>query len=156
MRTIVRFRSVELPVLPPNLESLVVDIELRLPDMAATVGPSGGLKRDDLLRTIAPVARAYGLGVPEQRTFAGSEIDLLSTSARAAVSVQAGRAKTNNGGLLAVLAAAAMPTVDWLILIVPERYKGSTTAPPVRHDVHALARSGGIELDLSGVVILSY
>lgn len=124
--------------------------------MAATESPDGGLRRLDLLSTLAPVTRTHSLAVPDSDTFAVTEIDLMSSQAGAAISVQTGRAKTNNGALLSVLAAASMVEVRWLIIVVPERYKGSTTAGPIRKDLLRLARSKGVSLSVDGVQLMSF
>lgn len=142
--------------IPDAVAALAADLTLCLPAMAATETPNGGLHRIDLLGALASAIRGHGLGVPDGGTFALREIDLVGWKPRVAVTVQTGRARTNNGALLAVLAAASLPDVRWLIAIVPERYKGSMTARPVHEDLRHLSRSQGVSLDLSGILVLSF
>jgi len=126
-----------------------------MPALERAVPADGGLKRQPLLdaldlRTADASARA-----PRGRGFQASVLAAV-TDERVAVSVQTGRAKTNNEGLLAVLAGADDPTVSWLVLVVADKYKGAATASPVTRDVEAMASAVGIELDLEGVVVLTF
>ena len=75
---------------------------------------------------------------------------------RIALRVEAGRAHTNNDGLLAVFEAAANPDVDVLVLVVPTTYKGSVTADRVEQRIRWALSSPGIELALTGVALVSY
>lgn len=63
---------------------------------------------------------------------------------------------TNNGALLAVLAAASSSDIDWLILLVPDRYKGSATYDSVLSQLRDLEVASGIRLDLQGVLAVGY
>jgi len=80
----------------------------------------------------------------------------MASSLLAALSIQAGRAATNNGGLLATLAAASCEDVDWLVLLVPERYKNSATGAAVEKHLRDLAVAHGVRLDLQAVVLVQY
>ena len=75
---------------------------------------------------------------------------------RTGVSLQAGRARTNNGALLSVLAAAAAAEIDWLVVLAPARYKSGAAAGPVIQDLRAMAAEPGIRLTLKGAVVLAY
>jgi hypothetical protein len=141
---------------PLEIQPLLNAVQGLLPSMAATEDSSGGLRRPLLVDALAPAVAAYNLRPPRGRTFAASEIDLVSRELRLAVSVQAGRARTNNGALMAVLAAAAMPDVDWMILVAPAKYKGSATAEPIRRELATLAASDGVTLSLGGVALLGF
>lgn len=88
--------------------------------------------------------------------FSSHLLDAVSGADRSAVSVQAGRAHTNNEALLGVLAAASHPLVDWLILVVPERYKNSGAYVGVTAQLDALASSPGIGLDLCGIAVVAF
>jgi len=141
---------------PAPVIDLAHDLGNRLPSLATTETATGGLHRVDLLGAVGPVARAHSLGVPDRETFAATEVDLVERLTGVAVSVQTGRARTNNAALLAALAAASMPDIRWLILLVPERYKGTTTGKPVRGDLARLAQSTGVHLELDGVLLLTF
>jgi hypothetical protein len=82
------------------------------------------------------------------------QLDFYVPDERIAVTVQAGRAWTNNEALLAVLAAAGQPAVDWLVLPVPMIYKGSAQYPQIVQQLQALATADGVGLDLKGLVVL--
>ncbi|EYR63396.1 hypothetical protein N866_01035 [Actinotalea ferrariae CF5-4] len=144
------------PSVPGDIAALTTDLKSLMAVAAGTETPDGGLHRTDLLGALAPAARAHGLGVPERDTFAASEIDLARGSSGAAVSVQTGRARSNNAALLSVLAAAAMQDIRWLVIVAPARYKGTLTARPVVDDITRLSRSRGVRLDLSGVLVLAF
>lgn len=144
------------PSLPQHVAELASEVEARAPALRATEDLKGGLRRDDLLTALAPAVRGSGLAVHRRSSFAASEIDLVNTRDGVAVSVQAGRARSNNGALLAVLGAAAMDDVSWLIVLVPERYKGSVAAQPVIADFERLALARGIRLALEAVVSVVY
>lgn len=125
--------------------------------MASAESPGGGLRRLDLLATVGDVAKNLDLQLSDAATYGAAEIDLVGHRQRVAVSVQAGRAWTNNGALVAVLGAACFPGIDWLVAAVPERYKGTVTARRIQRDISALAASAnGVRLDLKGVLILSF
>lgn len=140
----------------PEIDALVAAVLSTTPALARVTGADGGLKRLDLIATLAPVARAHGLALPMGESFALPELDLISVDHRVAISAQAGRARTNNGALRAVLAAAAHPGVSWLILLVPDRYKAGPTAMPIREDLRRLADAPGVALDLRAVHLSSF
>jgi len=124
--------------------------------LSGVAGPTDGLRRLDLLASLAPVARAFHLEVPELTSYGGTEIDICHRTGRLAISVQTGRARTNNGALVAVLAAASAPDVDWLIALAPTRYKETPTAQPVRQNLRSLATAAGVDLELKGALVLDY
>jgi hypothetical protein len=97
-----------------------------------------------------------GLSDKEATSFSGREIDLWSAEAGLALSLQAGRAHTNNGALLALLAAAALRPVDWVVIAVPEAYKGGAQAAPIATQLGEIVRARGIALELDGAVMVSY
>ena len=144
------------PELPSHVTDLAEAAEARAGDLRATEDVKGGLRRDDLLAALAPVVRASGLTVTERESFAAREVDAVDATDAVALSVQAGRARTNNGGLLAVLAAAAMDDVSWLLLLLPQHYKNSVAAQPVTDDLERLARTPGVRLALEAVVVITY
>lgn len=149
----IRFSSVE-PDLPSEVARLAARAEGRMPDLTRTVPSNGGLKRTQLLNALDPGSLGLSFAPPTPRAFSGA-IDLVSPSG-VAISIQTGRAKTNNDGVLAVIAGASQPGVSWVLLVLPEKYKGSTTASPVVRDVQSLADSAGVHLALEGVVILTF
>lgn len=126
----------------------------RLPALLrGTETSNGGLKRE-LLKDVL-VGRVPGLQFAPPG-FASREIDLLVPERALAVSLQAGRAWTNNGALLAVLAAADAKDVRSLILFVPEHYKSGVQHAYVREQLQHLAAATGITLDLDGVLLLGF
>lgn len=129
-------------------------LEARMTFLPSAIPPDGGLRKGDLLRALAPDSLGESFAPPGDHAFA-SVLDLVSPSGMA-ISVQTGRAKTNNEAILAVLAGASHPGVRWVALILPDRYKGSSTAPPVERDVRALIASRGVTLDLAGILVLVY
>jgi len=141
---------------PRQVDDLAAAVLDAVPALARVAGSDDGLKRLDLIAALAPVARVNGLSVTTGGSFAASELDLLSADHRIALSVQAGRARTNNGALRAVLAAGAYPEVSWLILLVPERYKGGLTAKPILEDLRLLATTPGVRLDLDAVLLAAF
>ena len=111
----------------------------------------GGIRREDVLVAMASRCQAAGLvPTPDAHT------DGSDPTHRIGLRVEAGRAHTNNDGLLAVLEAAANPDVDVLVLVVPAFYKGSVTADRVEQRIRWAFSSPGIEVALTGVALLSY
>lgn len=137
-----------------SIGSMARRLEGRMSDLSAVIPPDGGLRKGDLLAALAPETLGEPMSAPGNHAFAGV-LDLVSPSGMA-ISVQTGRAKTNNEAILAVLAGASHPGVRWVALILPERYKGSSTAPAVERDVQALIGSSGVSLDLTGILVLVY
>ncbi len=84
------------------------------------------------------------------------ELDFVLPGLRSAVGVQAARAWTNNGALLAVLAAASAEGIDWLLLLVPTTYKGGPQHQHVLTQLRELSVARGVHLDLRGVGVLGY
>lgn len=111
----------------------------------------GGIRRDDVLNALIDRRRRAGLADTP-----GSHFDALDRTHQIGLRVEAGRAHTNNDGLLAVLEAARHPEVDVLVLVVPTVYKGSVTADKVHERVRRVLASPGIELALTGVALTAY
>lgn len=143
------------PSTPAVLE-VAKAVERAAPRLRAAEGETGGLSRARLIKAVVPSLAAFDLTDKEVDSFSGREIDLWSAASGIAVSVQTGRAYTNNGALLAVLAAASHRPVDWLVIAVPDAYKGGAQAEPVVIQVRHLLRTRGITLDLDGVAIVPY
>lgn len=130
-----------------NVMSALGDLS-KLPGLRA---PDGGIRREGVIAAMA--SRCHGAGLmstPE------SHNDSADPIRRIALRVEAGRAHTNNDGLLAVFEAAANPDVDVLVLVVPTTYKGSVTADRVEQRIRWALSSPGIELALTGVALVSY
>ena len=85
-----------------------------------------------------------------------SYMDALDTSRGIGLRVEAGRAHTNNDGLLAVLQAARDPAVRALVLVVPMVYKNSPCANRVYGRLLELLSGPGIDLELDGVALVAY
>lgn len=126
-----------------------------MPHVTRAVPADGGLRKRDLLEALDLAELGEPVAPPDPRAFGANVIDFVSLSG-VAISMQTGRAKTNNEGLLAVLAAAAIPAARWAALILPERYKGSSTATAVERDVRSLSACAGVDLALNGVLVLTY
>ena len=142
---------------PSGVEELGRLLQRHLPALRATESSTGGLQRVDLAAVITSAVRRLQAGVAGPRpTFARKEVDVVIQPLRAAVSVQAGRAWTNNGALTAVLAAASTEGVDWLLLLVPTTYKGGPQHANVRKQLGELAAARGVHLDLQGIGLLGY
>jgi hypothetical protein len=131
-------------------------LENLAPRMRLTQGETGGLTRARLVKAVGPALVRFDLTDKEVDSFNSREIDLWSAASGLAISLQTGRAHTNNGALVAVLAAAAHRSVDWLVLGVPEAYKGGAQAAPVSLQIGELLRTRGIALDLDGVALVAY
>lgn len=151
----IRFDADLAPV-PGAADSLADALRERLSVLSALVAPDGGVKRLELLPALTTIVRGFGLTVFERDSFASNEVDLIDTRNRIGVSLQAGRARTNNGALLSVLAAAAAPDVDWLIILAPTRYKSGAAAVPVTEDLREMASEAGIRLAVMAVLVLAY
>lgn len=155
MTTIVRFGA--LGADPPPAVRDVVDAIVDLqPDLGATLTPSGGITRALLDAVIHKSVRSLGFMRGSDATIAAKELDYTNPARWTAISIQAGRAMTNNGALLAVLAAASARDIDWLVLLVPDRYKGGATYAPVVRQMLELETSPGIRMELEGVVVIPY
>lgn len=154
MATWIWFDDVPRPTAAVHLAELVDRVA---PAMRRTEGRTGGLNRDALLVVVDEALEGHGHWTrPEPGTFAHKEVDRTSPDLGLALSVQAGRAYPNNGALLAVLAAAALRDVDWLVLTVPALYKNAKQFEPVAAQLQALSREPGVRLSLKGVVLLPY
>lgn len=136
---------------------MVIDsVILETGALAKTVTPAGGVNVSKLRDVLRAVAAKHGLVHPSGDTFAVGEIAWENRDKALAVAIQAGRAANNNGGLVSVLAAAARPDVDWLILVLPERYKRGTTYGNVLKRIGALSGAEGIDLDLVGATLIGF
>lgn len=135
----------------------VVDaVALTQPELARTVDSKGGITVEALRGVLEPVVEQVGFDECSHATFSAKELLWEHAGLRVAISVQAGRAETNNGALMAVLAAAAQPSVDWLVVVLPDRYKGGSTFGKVRDRVRALKDATGVRLDLAGVTLIGF
>ena len=115
----------------------------------------GGIRRAEVCAVVEHGLRSGGFSASAGVALAAKELDFIHTSG-VAVSIQAGRAAANHGAMFAVLAAAASPPVDWLVLAVPTAYKGTTVIDPVLRELDDLRSSPGIRLDLQGVLVVGY
>lgn len=144
------------PTVPARVASIATELELRRRAVRETFSPEGGINRQAVGGVLDSTLRAAGFMAGSPATLSPKELDYTSVDLWTAVSIQAGRAMTNNGALLAVLAAASCPDVDWLILLVPERYKNSATYDAVLRQMKDLEVAAGIRLDLQGVLLVEY
>lgn len=142
-------RSYSADTPPSVLQPTLLGIEdlSQLPNLRSV---EGGISRDAVVSALASSCRRVGL------VHAREGFDAYSRSARVALRVEAGRAHTNNDGLVALLSAAADPAVDFLILVVPNSYKGTITAPKVEARIRWALSSNGILLSLNGVAVIGY
>lgn len=127
-------------------------------DVVAMIGHLQGMRDDrggiERMRVVERVRERVGhLGLFETQ---GSYFDAVHDRLGIAVRCEAGRAHTNNDGLLAVLEGAADPDVRRLVLVVPEQYKGSATQAPLLRRLRWLFRADGIQLSLEGVAVVGY
>jgi len=144
------------PAVPEGIGDAVAVIESAEAQVRATLTETGGIHRSTVASVLEPSLRRSGFRVGSDATFGSTEIDFSAPSLLAALSIQAGRAATNNGGLLATLAAASCEDVDWLVLLVPERYKNSATGDAVEKQLRNLAVAHGVRLDLQAVLLVRY
>lgn len=144
------------PKVPESVVAVARALESRRPSIRLTFSETGGIKRQDVSRVVELTLREAGFVPGSHALLSSKEIDYVSPDLWAAVSIQAGRAMTNNGALLAVLAAASSPDTDWLVLLVPERYKSSATHDSVLNQLKELEVAPGIRLDLQGAVLVAY
>lgn len=145
------------PAPPDALTDVVAGLSAQLPALAATATQTGGLRRERLRDVVAAALRgrvdpAAGLG----DGFGASQLDYKISGVPVAVTVQTGRAWTNNEALLGVLAAACAPQIEWLVLLAPMKYKKSSQYPHILQQLKALTAAQGVDLDLKGVVLLAF
>lgn len=126
------------------------------PQLSAVAESDGGIRRDAIKHVLGLALHELGFSSGSLATFAAGELDYAHAGRRTVISVQGRRAKTNNGALVGVLAAASAPSVDWVILLVPDRYKGTRTFQPIAEQLDALAAADGILLNLRGCVLVGY
>lgn len=138
------------------IEEVVDAIAVESCTLAKTVGPAGGVQVGRLREVLDPMAARFGLTTPKGDTFAVGEIAWEDTGRALAIAIQAGRAANNNGALVSVLAAAARKRIDWLILVLPERYKNASSYAHVLKQFEGIQRSAGIDLDLVGVTLVGF
>lgn len=124
--------------------------------MTQSVEVGGGLRRSHLFEALDGLPAIAGMSRVPRTSFGAADLQLVSESLRAAITLHGGRARTNNGVLRATLAAAAASDIDWLIAVAPERYKSGIQAEWIHGDLTDMAHSEGIRLDLAGVLVLSY
>ncbi|MDQ0375970.1 hypothetical protein J2X26_004313 [Cellulomonas humilata] len=115
------------------------------------------MNRQLLKGAIGPILSEFGLKPGSGRgSFAAWEIDYVSSARAVTVSVQTGRAAANNTALLALLAAAALPEVDWAVIVLPHKYKGANAFDAVANQFLALTRVRGVSLSLQGAFIVGF
>jgi hypothetical protein len=124
--------------------------------LRGTETPTGGLLRSKLRAELLSVLDGLVTGVTPGGEFGSAELDAVHPTDKIAVSVQAGRASNNNQALIAVLAAAADPGTEWLVLVVPDRYGSFTPYIKVVAQLNTLASADGIDLDLRAIAVLGY
>lgn len=132
----------------------LVRIAEELGDLAALPGlrdHNEGIKREVVVDVLSP--RWHGAGVVAAE---GMHADGVHRRERLAVRVEAGRAWTNNDGLLAVLETAMDPDVSTLLLVVPVTYKGSACMSRIVEQVRRVLSGHGVSVDLVGVGVLGY
>lgn len=135
--------------MPPSVRK-VVDALGDAPGLPGVRDERGGIRRELVVNVLEGRWATAGVtAVPS------SAVDGIGRDG-VAVRVEAGRAHTNNEGVVAVLEAAIDPRVSYLVLIVPEEYKGSVTAARVVERVERLFTSPGVMLDLQGVAVVAY
>ena len=135
----------------------IVDVmELAVPALAGTIDAKGGVLVAALRQVLDPVAEGLGLAPCRHDMFAAKVLSWENRDRRIAVSVHAGRAESNNEVLLAVLGAAAHFDVDWLVAVLPSRYKQGHTFEKVVAQLGALSRAGGVRMDLVGVTLVGF
>jgi hypothetical protein len=139
-----------------ELRELVEPLLCEASLLRALIDVGGGIKRQPLVEAVADILGGQAVARSAFSHFSASELDLTLRGGATAVSVQAGRALTNNGGVIALLAASAAPAVRQLLLLVPERYKGSVTASRVLQQLLELRDAPGVTLDLDTVVLHAY
>ncbi|RYV50994.1 hypothetical protein [Pengzhenrongella frigida] len=142
---------------PGVVRDVVNAVVAGVPALADKVTPAGGVNRLLLREAIEPILRANGLGsgIPSG-SFAEWEIDYVSLDRALAVSIQTGRAAANNSALLALLAASALPEVEWVLVVLPHRYKGANTFDAVANQFQSLTAAHGIDLSLQGAFIVGF
>ena len=155
MTAVLSFVSIGTEV-PQPVREVVEDLERLQPRLAATMKPEGGYERVRLDSVIRPMILGFGFEPGSAATIAPKELDYTALDRWTALSIQAGRAATNNGALLAVLAAASTRDVDWLVVLVPARYKGGNTYEQVMDQLRDLEASPGVRLELEGAVVIEY
>ena len=144
------------PAVPARVVAVAERLEARRLEIRSTFSEGGGITRRSVSDVVEPSLRSSSFIPGSHATLSPKEIDYVSVELGTAVSIQAGRAMTNNGALLAVLAAASSSDIDWLILLVPDRYKGSATYDSVLSQLRDLEVASGIRLDLQGVLAVGY
>lgn len=142
--------------IPDSMVQCVARIEHGQHRLRGTETPTGGLLRPKLRAELLSVLDGLVTGVSPGGEFGSAELDAVHPTDKIAVSVQAGRASNNNQALIAVLAAAADPGTEWLVLVVPDRYGSFTPYLKVVTQLDALASADGIDLDLRAIAVLGY
>jgi hypothetical protein len=141
--------------LPERMKDVVSRLVDHSKTIRATEGPKGGLKRRDLVGAVGAALDLRPRPVTGS-SFAAGQLDFEIASDRLAVAVHTGRAWMNNEALLSVLAAASDPALDWLVLVVPQKYLGGGQYPYIVKQLQALANSSGVDLELQAVTIIPY
>lgn len=139
----------------PAVQEVADAVSMMSGDLLQTV-VDGSVRVDPLREVLRPVLVKYGFTPDMDSQFAVKSLSWVARTSRIAVSVHGGRAHTNNEVLLALLAASAQRGVDWLIAVLPERYKNGPTFDNVQGQVEELSDAPGIDLDLIGVTLVAF
>lgn len=155
MSAIIQF-SPAIAMVPETVLDVISGVEVLRPAIRDTFTSTGGISRPAVAAIVHPVLVGASFLPQSPADFLPEEIHYSATALSTVVSIQTGRASTNNGGLVATLSAASCAGVDWLLLLAPENYKGSTAADRVASHLDELAAAGGIHIDLVGVALVAY
>ena len=140
------------PAAQPNAR--LSDVANALGDLRTLSGvrnDAGGIDRELVVGAISRMCLDAGLSDE-----GSSSVDFRDVPNAIGVRVEAGRALTNNGAVLAVLRAAQDSDVRQLILVVPQSYKLGFVFPKVNGQLKELFNGVGIAISLDGVALLAY
>lgn len=144
------------------MNAAIKELSSLMPRLRATQTRDGGLRRQSLVDELASNSSLCDVHdeeietSPKLPTFMPDELDFILPALRVGVSVQAGRAWTNNGAMVGLLASASCPDVDWHIAVVPEQYKGTKHLGSIVVQMSSIRDARGIYLDLLGCIVLPY
>lgn len=138
------------------VQTTINALSARSADLARTASPDGGVRAGELREVLNPVVGELGFQPSSGDSFSRRSLSWVAPQHRTAISVHGGRAFTNNEVLLAALGAAAHPEVDWLIAVLPDRYKEGPTFRNVEDQLEQLAQADGIDLGLIGVTLVAF
>ena len=118
-----------------------------LEDIGFTV--EAGKKKEDKI----PVPVLFGLNNEAARSF---EVDGISDDRKIVLEVEAGRAFTNFAFLKDVFEASMMPGVEFLVVAVRNKYRGSKDFDKIYTFLETLYISNRIVLPLKGITLIGY